>query len=162
MTHPLTTAPDNTARLMHAAEMRGQDMQDAPERIWAVHHGWQVTLDGNVQIGQWKETAGPYGGIQYTRTDLCITDAECQRRIDAAVAAEIANASVIFEQAVAAEREACAIIAQKFDAKRFDENYIVEYTKKRFDVCGLEWERNHALNIQSKDVAAAIRARGQK
>lgn len=98
MTRPITTAPTDTARAMHAAEMRGQNMQDAPERIWAVHHGWQVTLDGNVQIGQWKETAGPYGGIGYTRTDLCITEAECQRRIDAAVQAE---------------REACAKTANR-------------------------------------------------
>ena len=50
------TAPADTARAMHAAEMRGPDM---------------------------------------------ITDAECQRRIDAAVTAEIANASVMFEQTVA-------------------------------------------------------------
>ena len=45
---------------------------------------------------------GAWGGVgvEYTRTDLCITEAECQRRIDAAVQAE---------------REECAITADLYE-----------------------------------------------
>ena len=97
MTHPITTATADTANAMHAAEMRGQDMQDAPERIWVA---------GTPQeCGQYfpscVEAEGTWGGVgvEFTRTDLCITEAECQRRIDVAVAAE---------------REACAWTSQSF------------------------------------------------
>ena len=70
------TAPADTARAMHGSEMRGQDMQDAPERIWiAGGHYWPDPTFNNDKRS-------------YTRTDLCITEAECQRRIDAAVLAE--------------------------------------------------------------------------
>lgn len=70
-------------------------MQDVPERIWAV-----ASL-GMVGSGRWvtQGTENPHGNIGYTRDDLCITEAECQRRIDAAVQAE---------------REACAWTAQSF------------------------------------------------
>jgi len=51
-------------------------MQDAPERIW--FNAWD-RLPRMKNDGASKE---------YTRTDLCITGAECQRRIDAAVLAE--------------------------------------------------------------------------
>ena len=61
-------------------------MQDAPERIWVA---------GTPQeCGQYfpscVEAEGAWGGVgvAYTRTNLCITETECQRRIDAAVAAE--------------------------------------------------------------------------
>jgi len=87
MTRPITTAPADTARAMHAAEMRGQDMQDAPERIWA----WQYMI-GSLIHGKWSpypdDVNDPPCSLSYTRTDLCVTEAECQRRIDAAVLAE--------------------------------------------------------------------------
>ena len=51
-------------------------MQDAPELIWIDSLGSMDTYDDGS------------GVICYTRTDLCITEAECQRRIDAAVLAE--------------------------------------------------------------------------
>lgn len=113
MTRPITTPPADTARAMHAAEMRGQDMQDAPERIWAwvwdlggygQPHGRREWVDFRpkpfhvsrfMPTGKkwWQVFAGKAVDIEqvvtsYTRTDLCITEAECQRRIDAAVLAE--------------------------------------------------------------------------
>lgn len=51
-------------------------MQDAPERIWIARgHYWPDPTFNNDKRS-------------YTRTSLCITEAECQRRIDAAVQAE--------------------------------------------------------------------------
>ena len=92
MTRPITTAPADTARAMHGSEMRGSDMQDAPERIWATED------KANFGEDRFHATRPMKGLTEYTRTDLCITDAECQRRIDAAVAAE---------------REACAKTANR-------------------------------------------------
>ena len=113
MTRPITTAPADTARAMHGSEMRGQDMQDAPERIWAwvwdlggygQPHGRREWVDFRPKpfhvsrfmptgTKWWQVFAGKAVDIEqvvtsYTRTDLCITEAECQRRIDAAVLAE--------------------------------------------------------------------------
>ncbi len=82
MTRPITTATADAARAMHAAEMRGQDMQDAPERIWATEDR------ANFGEDRFHSTSPMKGLTEYTRTDLCITEAECQRRIDAAVLAE--------------------------------------------------------------------------
>lgn len=79
---PIDTAPADTARAMHAAEMRGQDMQDAPERIWATEDRANFCED------RFHATSPMKGLTEYTSADLCITDAECQRRIDAAVQAE--------------------------------------------------------------------------
>ena len=84
-------------------------MQDAPERIWA----WVYNLPYNKHNGYrcwtpfeptfkpwvihdwpgwkfWKSRTTEYyqNQTEYTRTDLCITEAECQRRVDAAVQAE--------------------------------------------------------------------------
>lgn len=81
MTRPFTTAPADTARAMHAAEMRGFDMQDAPDRIWATED------KANFGEDRFHSTTPMRGLTEYTRTDLCITEAECQRRIDAAVLA---------------------------------------------------------------------------
>jgi len=86
---PIDTAPADTARAMHAAEMRGQDMQDAPERIWAIPDDNE---DGCCPLETDLNDTGRFfdaeRAVAYTRTDLCITEAECQRRIDAAVQAE--------------------------------------------------------------------------
>jgi len=89
MTRPITTAPADTARAMHAAEMRGQDMQDAPERVWVIPDDNE---DGCCPLETDLNDVGKFfdarRAIAYTRTDLCLTEAECQRRIDAAVQAE--------------------------------------------------------------------------
>ena len=159
MTRPITTAPADTARAMHAAEMRGLDMQDedectdcegsgithqteryctcaagrelaryaddAPERIWTVYWG----TDGAVVNGAWADTVRHFGGgVEYTRTDLCATEAECQRRVDAAVQAE---------------RDACAWTSQSF----------------------LVGDPKNGIPLRSpmpSEIATAIRARGQK
>ena len=127
MTRPITTAPADTARAMHAAEMRGSDMQDAPERIWIDSLGSMDTYDDGS------------GVIGYTRTDLCITEAECQRRIDAAVLAE---------------REACAAVAAKH-AETGRKKLAASETRE--EAC------NWALIVTRSDlIEDAIRARGQK
>ena len=131
----IETAPAETASAMHASEMRGQDMQDAPERIFAWHY-----MIGSLIHGKWSpypdEVNDPPCSLSYTRTDLCITEAECQRRIDAAVTAEIANASAMFEQTV----------ADLVKALKSADTYI--------DIGHYEMARNITRN--------AIRARGQK
>jgi len=71
-------------------KIRGQDMQDAPERIWATEDKENLGED------RFHATRPMKGLTEYTRTDLCITEAECQRWIDAAVQAE---------------RDACADVA---------------------------------------------------
>ena len=59
---------------------------DAPERIWVA----DIMPKGEV----WRKGFDTKPDVfsehynEYTRTDMCITDAECQRRIDAAVTAE--------------------------------------------------------------------------
>lgn len=110
--HPITTAPADTARAMHAAEMRGSDMQDAPERIWVA---------GTPQeCGQYfpscVEAEGTWGGVgvEYTRTDLCITDAECQRRIDAAVHAEREACEDMLNNVAAAVADKAPLTARAF------------------------------------------------
>lgn len=67
MTRPITTAPADTARAMHAAEMRGSDMQEVCT-LEIKHHG--------------------VGAYEVVRHDPVVTEAECQLRIDAAVLAE--------------------------------------------------------------------------
>lgn len=57
-------------------------MQDAPERIWATED------KANFGEDRFHSTTPMRGLTAYTRTDLCITEAECQRRVDAAVLAE--------------------------------------------------------------------------
>jgi len=116
MTLPITTAPAATARAMHAAEMRGQDMQDAPERIYR-HPGFKAEF----------VTAIPFDRTGILATTY-ITEAECQRRIDTAVMAE---------------REACAWTSQSF----------------------LVGDPKNGIPLRSpmpSEIAAAIRARGQK
>ena len=130
MTRPITTAPADTARAMHAAEMRGQDMQDAPERIWA--WSWQT-----VPMGQWGVTQSP-SSVSYTRTDLCITEAECQRRIDA-------------------EREACAVLADEVEN---GSDILRLGALAAGDSTGAIVHRE--ATVTAKEIAAAIRARGQK
>jgi len=112
MTRPITTAAAATARAMHGSEMRGQDMQDAPERIWVA---------GTPQeCGQYfpscVEAEGTWGGVgvEYTRTDLCITGAECQRRIDAAVQAEREACEDMLNKAAAAVADWAPITAKAF------------------------------------------------
>ena len=129
MTRPITTAPADTARAMHAAEMRGQDMQDAPERVWVIPDDNE---DGCCPLETDLNDVGKFfdarRAIAYTRTDLCLTEAECQLRIDAAVQAE---------------REACAWTAQSF----------------------LVGDPKNGIPLRSpmpSEIAAAIRARGQK
>jgi len=165
MTRPITTAPADTASAMHAAEMRGLDMQDdqdctdcegsgithqtecyctcgaglelaryaavdnqdAPERIWIDSLGSMDTYDDGS------------GVIGYTRTDLCITEAECQRRIDAAVQAE---------------RVACAAVAAKH-AETGRKKLGASETRQEAD--------NWSLIVTRSDlIYDAIRARGQK
>lgn len=63
----MTTQHADTARAMHAAEMRGQDMQEVCT-LEIKHHG--------------------VGAYEVVRHDPVVTGAECQRRIDAAVVAE--------------------------------------------------------------------------
>ena len=95
---------------MTDAEMRGQDMQPAPERIWTVYWG----TDGAVVNGAWADTVRHFGGgVEYTRTDLCITEAECQRLVDAAVAAE--------REACGAEVRRQFRIWEDFGASGFDD-----------------------------------------
>ena len=67
-------------------------MQDPPERIWATEDR------ANFGEDRFHSTSPMKGLTEYTRTDLCITEAECQRRIDTDVAAE---------------REACAKTANR-------------------------------------------------
>jgi len=93
------TATADTARAMHAAEMRGQDMQDMPERIWVTHEDHGASWSGSYRVFRASDLDHGEDYPEYTRTDLCITEAECQRRIDAAVLAE---------------REACAWTSQSF------------------------------------------------
>ena len=111
--------------------MRGQDMQ---EQIWA------IAADEVSDRGYWGLFNTAKRNIQYTRTDLCITEAECQRRIDAAVLAE---------------REACAGVPEASA-----EN--LEAQAKRF----VAWSDPHyyRTNVAEthRKMAAAIRARGQK
>lgn len=124
MTRPITTAHADTARAMHAAEMRGHDMQDAPKYVTRFipqfSAGKSVKRDEVLSANQLN----------------LITEAECQRRIDAAVTAEIANASVMFEQTV----------ADLVKALKSADTYI--------DIGHYEMARNITRN--------AIRARGQK
>jgi len=79
MTSPITTAPADTARAMHAAEMRGSDMQDAPAQ-----HDQLATM-----ISDLSHT-GELSMLYRMAIADAITElrAECQRRIDAAVLAE--------------------------------------------------------------------------
>ena len=104
-------------------------MQDAPERIWAIpddNEDGCCPLETDLNdTGRFFDTER---AVAYTRTDLCITEAECQRRIDAAVLAE---------------REACAWTAQSF----------------------LVGDPKNGIPLRSpmaSEIAAAIRARGQK
>lgn len=75
----ITTAPADTARAMHAAEMRGSDMQDAPAQ-----HDQLATM-----ISDLSHT-GELSMLYRMEIADAITElrAECQRRIDAAVQAE--------------------------------------------------------------------------
>ena len=61
-------------------------MQDAPELIWAFYAPHIAEDEGGATIV--AHDGCRHGAAPYTRTDLCITEAECQRRIDAAVQAE--------------------------------------------------------------------------
>jgi len=133
MTRPITTAPADTARAMHAAEMRGQDMQDTSEYVpeLTMHYPVKPMPDGKLEILHYG--GGPVAMFQ----PFTITEAECQRRIDAAVLAE---------------REACAAVA---DASA--EN--LEAQAKRF----VSWSDPHyyRTNVAEthRQIAAAIRAR---
>ena len=126
MTSPITTAPAATSRAMHAAEMRGLDMQDDLDEIY-------VDMS-NAHQGQGMWESMPF--LINPNSPKYITEAECQRRIDAAVTAEIANASVMFEQTV----------ADLVKALKSADTYI--------DKGHYEMARNITRN--------AIRARGQK
>ena len=157
------TAPADTARAMHAAEMRGQDMQDAPERIWAwvwdlggygQPHGRREWVDFRPKpfhvsrfmptgTKWWQVFAGKAVDIEqvvtsYTRTDLCITEAECQRRIDA-------------------EREACAVLADEVEN---GSDILRLGALAAGDSTGAIVHRE--ATVTAKEIAAAIRARGQK
>ena len=104
-------------------------MQDAPARIWVNWHGWTMHTNNILyKFGQAKS--------HITDGEPYVSKAECQRRIDAAVAAEIANASVMFEQTV----------ADLVKALKSADTYI--------DIGHYEMARNITRN--------AIRARGQK
>lgn len=124
------TAPADTARAMHAAEMRGQDMQDA-ELVAQLRGRHRFCIDrGEIKTPELLcESADR---IEALAAEL----AECQRRIDAVVTAEIANASVMFEQTV----------ADLVKALKSADTYI--------DKGHYEMARNITRN--------AIRARGQK
>ena len=82
MTRPFTTAPADTASAMHAAEMRGQDMQDA-ELVAQLRGRHRFCIDrGEIKTPELLcESADR---IEALAAEL----AECQRRIDAAVQAE--------------------------------------------------------------------------
>lgn len=128
MTRPITTAPDDSARAMHAAEMRGQDMQDAPERIYR-QPGFKAEF----------VTAIPFERAAIPATTY-ITEAECHRRIDAAVIAE---------------REACAMVLD-IDACDLEEDAL------RFRGGTNPHHKRKAEADMLRKIAAAIRARGQK
>lgn len=54
--------------------------------------------------------------------------------------------------------DAAAQEADAHDAKKFNETYSVEHKRRRYDTHQVDRAVNHALNIQSEDVSAAIRA----
>ena len=118
-------------------------MQDAPERIWVA---------GTPQeCGQYfpscVEAEGAWGGVgtEYTRTDLCITEAECQRRIDAAVMAE---------------REACVDLAD--DVIRASNTLMLMLAGElAMTKPAVETALRRTLDARSA-WDTAIRARGQK
>lgn len=81
-------------------------MQGAPERIWAwvynlpysKHNGYRCWTPFEATFKPWvihdwpgwkflksRTTEYYQNQTEYTRTDLCITEVECQRRIDAAI-----------------------------------------------------------------------------
>ena len=99
-----STAPADTARAMHAAEMRGLDMQNYQSHI----------------VGQW------------------VAEAECQRRIDA-------------------EREACAVLADEVEN---GSDILRLGALAAGDSTGGIVHRE--ATVTAKEIAAAIRARGQK
>ena len=142
MTRPITTAPADTARAMHAAEMRGQDMQDAiKSRVTDedMHESGRYFMEcfrdvASCSHGDTGDYNNPYDGSMIAvlwnahRAGTLITEAECQRRVDAAVQAE---------------RDACAWTSQSF----------------------LVGDPKNGIPLRSpmpSEIADAIRARGQK
>ena len=107
-------------------------MTDAPERIWAKKTtGWC-----GIERGVYQNTAA-MGGDEYVRADLH--------------AAELAKAYA--EGLVDA-----ATTAEKIDADWQEKTYNITYNRKRYTVIYVIGMIAKALNIQSEDAAAAIRA----
>jgi hypothetical protein len=64
----------------------GSEMNDAPEHIWAVH--WNT--EGAVMNGAWADTIRHFGGgVQYTRSDLCLSNDEADDLAKDAIEAAI-------------------------------------------------------------------------
>lgn len=145
---PIETAPDDTARAMHAAEMRGSDMQDViKSRITDedMHESGRYFMDyfrdvTSCSHGDTGDYNNPHDGRMISelwnahRAGKLITEAECQRRVDAAVQAE---------------RDACAKVQIRKTAPNGLDYWAV-----------FVWRRGWKSAMKHKN--AAIRARGQK